>query len=352
MNSLNQYGIIIGVGKRPEDKAPMSMTAVDGENIATALKNRCGIPQEQIKLLLNGDASKENIIQALDDVIAATKQKKADTLWFYFSGHGFRDQIHGKILYYLVCNDTQNKNIWSESIPGTELVEKLSQIQTDKMIILLDCCHSGGVGLGEATNTPFDSKALLKNGNRVILSACHPQQVSFVSKPVSIFTYALIEGLAGKYFLDEDKDVLIFDLAMYVREQVYPLSKQTQQPQLQALNNGFTGNFAVVHYEEGKPKDPSFATAFKLYDESDKEINKDVAIERDKDYRKEFEWLQNNIQVGNIQAGGNVDIGDKNTTITQTHHGTGDNVAGNKTITTQNADKIYNIEKIEDAKFE
>jgi hypothetical protein len=49
-----------------------------------------------------------------------------------------------------------------------------------------------------------------------------------------------------------------------------------------------------------------------------------------------------------LNAGGNVTIGD--TTNTNNHSGSGDNVQGDKKII-QNADKIYNIDKIDNANF-
>lgn len=295
-NPMLQYALLIGVGQRADDTAAMAITATDAEKMATELENRCEVPSENSFTLINQEATQQNILDKLDHLIAATQQEKAELVWVYFSGHGGKinqaDQTH----YVLVCHDTQRDNVLQTGIRGAQLMEKLKAIQTDKLVLLLDCCHAGGMSLLQKTNVPFDATELLEQPNRVVLSASHAEQLSYVSEPVSLFTYALIEGLAGSYFEAGDKMVTVFDLAMYIRERVYPLSKRKQQPQLNVLESSKTNNFVLVHYPNGKPKISAFDTEFKLFDGYGKQINTALAPERDEDWRKQFEWLKQRME--------------------------------------------------------
>jgi hypothetical protein len=298
------HALLIGVGKRPDDSEAMAITADDAQKMTDELQKRCGLLPANIHLLQNQEANKANFIASLDALIQKTKDSPAAMVWLYFSGHGCVTQDKK---YYLICNDTLKEDIANTALLGTDLVQKLQAMQTDKMLILLDCCHAGGIttqGL-QMTDVPFEAEDFLKSKpNRVVLTASHAEQVSFVSKPVSLFTYALIEGLAGKYFQSGDKSVTIFDLAMYIRERVFPLSKLKQQPQLNVLEDSHTGNFTLAHYPDGKPTELPFDTAFKLLDSDGKSLDTETPTEKDVEYRQKYQWLMKN-EV-NIDGDGNI----------------------------------------------
>lgn len=302
-NTKNTYSLLVGVGKRPGDNDAMSITAKDAEQLAGELVNSCQFLKQKVKCLYNDAATKEKFIVQLDELIADTEKTPANLVVIYFSGHGCQD--NGK--YYLVCHDTKDDDIENTGLEGVFFIKKLQAIQTDKMLVLLDCCHAGG--FAKNAPIPFNEKEFLKkNTNRVILTASHAEQVSFVSQPLSLFTYALIEGLTGKYFKRGDTVVTIFDLAMYVRERVFPLSKSRQQPQLNVLENSLTSNFALAQYPAGKPT-AAFPKAFNLLTETGDKIVTNKPIEKDNAYRKQFEWIKN--RDGIVQIGtGNIAVKD------------------------------------------
>jgi hypothetical protein len=196
---------------------------------------------------------------------------------------------------------------------------------------LLDCCHAGA--FATAANIPFEASGFLQaKPNRVIIAASHATQVSFLSTPVSLFTYALLEGLAGRYFEDADTTVTVFDLAMYVRERVYPLSRRQQQPQLNVLPGSGTTNFSIVQYTREKARPMPFTEQFVLLDSLGKAVDTqwDKVAMKDEDYRREFMWLLENSGDHNIMLQASAD--------TQLHTGTGDLVKGDqKKYTINNA---------------
>ncbi len=291
----NTHALLIGIGQRPEgDSEAMAITATDAKKMAIELEKRAKVPQDNITCLIKEQASKQGILTALDNLIAQTSTQTADMVWVYFSGHGYRSK---KAKHYLICHDTTEADWQTSALLGSEFVAKLQQIKTDKMLILLDCCHAGGITADalEPTAIPFEPESLLKiQPNRVVLTASHAQQTSLTSTPVSLFTFALVEGLAGTYLQTDEKDIKFFDLAMYVRERVYPLSKRKQQPQLNVLEESSTKNFVLVHYPEGKPTERAFEEAFQLMDETKSIINLQEPTQTDTAYRQQFQWLMKN----------------------------------------------------------
>lgn len=313
------YALSIGIGNREVDSPAMATSANDARRIGKELVGRAKFMPEKVRTLINADATVSNVLKELDNIADITKSAPADMVIIYFSGHGcVKNDI-----YYIVCRDTVNTDVENTAIKGSVFVEKLKTIQTDKMLILLDCCHSGG--MYDPIDIPFDEEDVLKMKNRVIISASKADKVSFLSKPLSIFTYALVEGLAGKFFSGNDTDVTLFNLAMYLRERVVPLSENKQQPQLNILRDSLTSDFVIARYPNGQPRPAAFDEDFSLLTNEGKDINTSMDTVKDEEFRKEFSWM--------INVSGN------NNTV----------IAGNKgTITientTQNAEKIVNIE--------
>ncbi|TAF64539.1 MAG: caspase family protein [Cytophagales bacterium] len=305
-NPQNTFALLIGIGKRPQgDSDAMAITADDAERMAKELHTRVGIPEAQIFCLTKEKATKAGILQALDTLKSQTQ--KTEMVWVYFSGHGYASKNQG---HYLICHDTTEADWQQSALAGNDLVERLQAISAEKMLVLLDCCHAGGITTDalERADVPFDAEKLLKaQANRVVLTASHAAQTSLVSRPVSLFTFALIEGLAGTYLQANEKDIRFFDLAMYVRERVSPLSKKKQQPQLNVLKESSTQNFVLLSYPNGKPTERAFEESFELLDESKNLIDLQEPTETDHEYRKNFPWLMNNNEINaTITGDGNM----------------------------------------------
>lgn len=300
-NNTNQYALLIGVGKREEDSPAMAITAQDAQAIQDKLR-KMGV--DNIACLTEQRATQQNILDSLDKLIAKTQEKKASMVWVYFSGHGY--QTKGKKEFYLVCADTKSETFETSALVGKALTEKLQAIQTDKMVILLDCCHAGAIipPMQEPVDLPLEDDFLKTAYNRVVLTSSHRDEVSYLSEPVSLFTYSLIKGLNGDYLPENEMVVSVFDLSMYVREMVVALVKQLQRhfgdnnlkqhPQLNVLPESKTENFPLVVLSKHNRSEPAFKDGFKLYDEQKQPIDLELQPEKDTFYREKFEWLMNN----------------------------------------------------------
>lgn len=320
------YALSIGIGNREVDSPAMATSANDARRIGKELVGRAKFMPEKVRTLINADATVSNVLRELDNIADITKGATADMVIIYFSGHGcVKNDI-----YYIVCRDTVNTDVENTAIKGSVFVEKLKAIQTDKMLILLDCCHSGG--MYDPIDIPFDEADVLKMKNRVIISASKADKVSFLSKPLSIFTYALVEGLAGKFFSGNDTDVTLFNLAMYLRERVVPLSENKQQPQLNILRDSLTSDFVIARYPNGQPRPAAFDEDFSLLTNEGKDINTNVETVKDEEFRKEFSWMVN------VSGNNNTVVGVNNGTITTEN-------------TIQNAEKIVNMGDVSGSTF-
>ncbi|MBH8578287.1 caspase family protein [Nostocaceae cyanobacterium CENA369] len=253
MNALFSQGhaCIVGVG------GDLPNTVDDAVGLANILKDaeRCAYPPEHVHLLTKQKANREGILVALDQLAQSTTPDS--TVIVYFSGHGY--QVNSPIgeAYYLMPFGYDQAKLHKTAISGTEFITKLQAISAKKLLVLLDCCHAGGLGdtskLGyevEKAPLPPEAQALFNEGKgRVAIASSQANEKSFAGKPYSAFTLALIEALTGKRASQKDGYVRVADLAMYAREVVPRRTRDRQHP---ILNFEQADNFMLAYYAGGE----------------------------------------------------------------------------------------------------
>jgi hypothetical protein len=331
--SGSSYALLVGVGKREDDHEHMNVSISDALHVGTALDSLPSFAGMKTEVLTGADATRSNILKRLKAYVENTLQEAADLFIIYFSGHGCK--LGDK--YYLVCRDTVADALSTTAIDGEAFTDLLKQVQCNKMLVLLDCCHASGMaaeGVNSRSAVPFNEAALetgKKAKNKVIMTACKSEQVSYLSSPVSIFTYALIEGLGGKFLAADEREVNVFNLAMEVRERVIALSngvlkvKNAQQPELNLVGKSATSNFPIAYYPKGGPqKIRIFEQEFSsLRDYNGKDIDMDVAQEKDDAYREQFNWMVSNVSIQNAGDGG-INLKDAHGNVFNIHNGLSD----------------------------
>jgi hypothetical protein len=225
---------------------------------------RCAYPVEQVSLLTKEGAKRDNILTALDRLAQPTTPDA--TVIVYFSGHGYQISSSMGTAYYLMAFGYDQNQLYSTAISGTEFATKLQAIPAKKLLVLLDCCHAGGlddtqkIGLtAEKAPLPPEAQALLAEGKgRVFIASSKADEKSLAGKPYSAFTLALIESLAGKGASQQDGYVRVADVALYAREVVPKWTGNRQHP---ILNFEQADNFVLAYYAGGEmePKGLPFA---------------------------------------------------------------------------------------------
>jgi hypothetical protein len=254
------FAAIIGVG------ADLPNTVDDAASLANILEDpgRCAYPSEQVQLLTGEDATRACILDALDRL--AQTATAETTVIVYFSGHGYRVQTAIGEAYYLMPFGYDVSRLYETAVSGDELAAKLRAIPARKLLLLLDCCHAGGLdgaktaGL-ELTKAPLppQAEALFAQGSgRVAIASCRADELSFAGKPYSAFTLALIEALAGSGASRKDGYVRVADLALHTRQMVPQRTKERQHP---ILHFEQADNFVLAYYAGGdsEPKALPFA---------------------------------------------------------------------------------------------
>ena len=258
------HALLIGIGTyRKEPQLDVPITAADAEAVAKRLRDPslCGYPDDQVNVLRDGTASRDGVLSALDAL--AERAGTDDTVLLFFCGHGDYGTDGD---YYLTTHDTRiqgGKVVSGTGIRQSELIEKLRAIRAQRLLLLVNACHSGEIGptLGQDEDTPtFGDKplpsqaaaALLATGEgRVIITACRDDQVSYIGPgELTLFTQALVDGLNGNGTSSNRGYISAFDLYTHVyfsvEETVQTSYGKRQQPELTVIKG--VGPFAVALY--------------------------------------------------------------------------------------------------------
>jgi esterase/lipase superfamily enzyme len=316
------HACIIGVG------GDLPNTVDDAIGFAKILQDpeRCAYPVEQVSLLTKEEAKRDNILAALDRLAQSTTPDA--TVIVYFSGHGYQVSSSMGTAYYLMAFGYDQNQLYSTAISGTEFATKLQTIPAKKLLVLLDCCHAGGlddtqkIGLtAEKAPLPPEAQALLAEGKgRVFIASSKADEKSLAGKPYSAFTLALIESLAGKGASQQDGYVRVADVALYAREVVPKWTGNRQHP---ILNFEQADNFVLAYYAGGEmePKGLPFAGEPEIESEAG-EFNRQII-----NHTEVIASGQGAVAIGGNAQGATIVTGDGN-------------VVGNKTV---NQRGKYNI---------
>lgn len=214
----NTYAVIVGVADYQNlDESNLEFTASDAVNFYNFLKSKKGgsVPESNMVLLTNSQATKANIINSAKTLFA--KAKKNDRVIFYFSGHGSSgcfipydySQMGYNILYY----------------DDVKAMFRVAKCNTK--LLFADACFSGSMKDDLEKNSQYqqnvtNGKRNSSNMNIAVMMSCSNDEYSLEAGDLrqGLFTYYLMKGLGGSANTDGSKFVTIQELFYYVYHQV------------------------------------------------------------------------------------------------------------------------------------
>ncbi|OGO18207.1 MAG: hypothetical protein A2Z15_07290 [Chloroflexi bacterium RBG_16_50_11] len=180
--------------------------------------------ESHIKLLIDSQATKANILAAIDWL--AENADADDTVLFSFSGHG------SSLGYF--CPYNTSGSIYSTMISSSELASAFTLVQADKSIIVLDICYAG----------KFQNN--LTSSGRVILMACRSTELSseYPALRNGVFTYYVLQALTGFDAADanDDYELSAEEIAQYAA----PFTTQYESSQHPVTDDRYTGELALL----------------------------------------------------------------------------------------------------------
>jgi len=174
--------LVVGIGNIENMKLEGAIN--DANAISAVLEtDGDGSPNFDVKLIT--DMKKEITKSDLKGVIKELFEGDYETALFYFSGHGFLNDVGG----YIVTSDYKNND---EGISMDEILTLTNQSKIKNKIIILDCCHSGKFGNSNLTGSNTSI-----NQGVTILTASKDSESAVEINGQGVFTALLLQALSG-----------------------------------------------------------------------------------------------------------------------------------------------------------
>ena len=248
-----RHALIIGIREYTDPSLPkLPCAAEDAKGVAETLIQQLGFDPNDVRLLLDKEATRDAIEEAIKDWAGDRKRIGENDLFvFMFAGHGLTRDAGGKPRGMLAPVDAKTNSptepIWSGFVPMSDLEQASEYIPAKHALFILDCCFGG---LAVTRSGPV-SLAGMANRARQILTAGNAEQsvLDGGGNGHSVFTAALIDAIRGQADLDGDEVVNFGELYNYVGRRVESETQQFQTP-LQATFPDHKGG-SVALYPRG-----------------------------------------------------------------------------------------------------
>jgi len=297
------YAVIVGVANYYGTANDLNYPDNDAIDMKNALLSSAygEWKEENIKVLLDSEATKDNIKDAIE-IWLDTREGEGDTVLFFYSGHGVcfpeslynpdgNDETEGYDEYLFVyqpheCTSADPCYI-NDAIADGELDSYLDNLESHNIVVIIDSCFSGG--MTKAADLALTPKTLpapymaIRDGTktlpelhvdiidgfaedllsavtkdigqlyRVVLMACDDIEYSYETFGLQngVFTYYVVEGLYGAADANSDLTLTAEEAFNYANPKTisyltsWPLIVQTPQ-----LYDNYDGELAVSQVPE------------------------------------------------------------------------------------------------------
>ncbi len=249
----DRYALVIGISSYENSANNLKYARKDAEDFRNSLLEYGKFNKENVKLLVDKQASRENIRKNIEGWLK-TIAKKNDLVIIFFSGHGIRipdtdgdedDALDECLVPYDYATDDN-----SSLIVDDLFAYWIGNLQSNNILIIFDNCFSGGAAKqkgillpgmkgGEVEAGDDFSKDISREVPRdgtALLAASKPNQVSFEEDEFrnGVFTHFLIAAISS--FTDNNFNNIIEaqELFYYTRNQTLEYSrnkfKREQEP--------------------------------------------------------------------------------------------------------------------------
>lgn len=219
--------VIIGISEYQDSSlGDLRYAHRDAEAFAAYLLSAAGgaLPPENLRLLLNGDATHGRVVAALDWLQASTGRGERAIL--FFSGHGDA-QAGGSRAGYLLCTDAIVRTYsMSGAMALSTLQEILTTLSVDKggeVLFIADACRSGGLQ-DNAGIRAFGDALARQYTHELKLLSCQPHELSHEGpqwgEGHGVFTWHLLQGLLGLADQNGDHLLSLYEIAAHIKREV------------------------------------------------------------------------------------------------------------------------------------
>ena len=238
----NIWAVVVGINDYPHTRR-LKWAVNDARAFYRHLVDVIQVPDENVTLLLNQDAGLSRLRSTLGTHLKKMAGKE-DMVIIYFAGHGATEKDvlspdGDGLEKYILPYDVDPEDLYASALPMREISHIFYRIQSQRIIFIADACYSGASGgrtislSGIRANISDAFLDRITGGKgTIIMTASGANEVSAEDEKLQhgVFTFYLLEGLAGAADADKDGLITVDEIYQYVSVQVPRATGQEQHP--------------------------------------------------------------------------------------------------------------------------
>lgn len=252
----DKWALVVGISKFADPSIALNFAAKDAQDFANYLTKDARFAPDHVRVLLDEEATRENILAELGDKWLPRVAQPDDLVVIYISSHGSPSTVDVEGLNYLVAHNTNKNSLYATGIPIQELSRIIKQrVHAERVIVILDACHSGAAKTAEKgliRKGNYDADEIMSGTGQLVICSSAPSEVSWEGKGYqnSVFTKHLIDSLKlrGEYTKLGDA---YNNLKGQVQSEVLRDRGELQNPQLKSK---WQGNDLMLACRPARPR--------------------------------------------------------------------------------------------------
>ncbi len=200
----DKWALVIGISKFKDPKLGLQYASKDATDFYKYLIEDAHFAPDHVQLLLDNEATRENILAYLGDKWLPRVANPDDLVLIYISSHGTASQMDMSGVNYIIAYDTNPASLYATGIPLQDLAHIVKErVHCDRVAMILDACHSGAATAGNKgllRTLNFNAEQIVQGTGQLVICSSEPNQTSWESKeyPNGVFTHQLIQALRAK----------------------------------------------------------------------------------------------------------------------------------------------------------
>jgi Caspase domain len=264
----SRYALLIGVGECQHQPWSLPVTVKDMQAVYQIIvaPDFCGYPQENVHLLHDETATRDNILEGLAWLKEQASLNPECTILIYYSGHGWLDLVTKN--YYLIPHDVAGDlPLANTALSAEDFTKAIQEIKSQRVLVVIDSCYAQGMAATKEITRGFEptaipksiTNALSQGKGRAVFTSCDKNEKSWIRRDalMSIYTYHFIEALQGAGNLPDDTVVRLSHLMNYLGKTVPQTAssqfREIQTPNFDISNQDFAVSIALLRGGKGLP---------------------------------------------------------------------------------------------------
>jgi uncharacterized caspase-like protein len=210
------YAVVVGISTYANKGiTKLQFANRDAQAFSDYLRSKAGgsVPEENIRLLIDREATTASVYDALSWLTSVCKQN--DVVYFYFAGHGDMESQTMYKLGFLLTYNTPRTNYINNAVRIEDLnnfANTLSTKNKARVVLITDACHSGTLaGNDYRGNYLVGEQLRTRLANEIRITSCGPNELAMEHEAWGggrgVFSFYFINGLIG--FADKERDGIV-----------------------------------------------------------------------------------------------------------------------------------------------